>query len=373
MSGSIFQAYDQAVARGALRSDPAQHELAQTLDRLATELAQYVPPAGFLAILRPQARPPRGLYIHGGVGRGKTMLLDMFFKRVAVKRKRRIHFHAFMQEVHSAIFAIRQGGQDRNGDAVVVAARDIAAQARLVCLDEFQVNDIADAMILGRLFEAVLAAGTVIVLTSNVPPGDLYRHGLNRQAFLPFIRLIEERLDVVGLAGSTDYRLERVGGEQVYFWPLGAGADGRMQWLWKRLTDTDRGEPLTLSVKGRDFVVPEAARRVARFGFADLCQAAVGAADYLAVAAVFDAVFVERIPVLEPAEINAARRFTMLIDTLYDRQIRLAASAETPPEGIYPAGLNSFEFARTVSRLREMISAGYWAAGPDRARAAILT
>ena len=261
MSGSIFQAYDQAVARGALRSDPAQHELAQTLDRLATALAQYVPPAGFLAMLRPQARPPRGLYIHGGVGRGKTMLLDMFFDRIAVKRKRRIHFHAFMQEVHSAIFAIRQSGQDRNGDAVVVAARDIAAEARLVCLDEFQVNDIADAMILGRLFEAVLAAGTVIVLTSNVPPGDLYRHGLNRQVFLPFIRLIEERLDVVALAGSTDYRLERVGGEQVYFWPLGAGADGRMQWLWKRLTDTDRGEPLTLSVKGRDFVVPEAARR----------------------------------------------------------------------------------------------------------------
>jgi cell division protein ZapE len=228
-------------------------------------------------------------------------------------------------------------------------------------------------MILGRLFEALFAAGTVIVLTSNVLPADLYRHGLNRQAFLPFIRLIEERLELVALSGGTDYRLQRVGGEQVYFCPLGAGADARIQWLWKRLTDTERGESVTLAVKGRSFLVPQAARRIARFDFADLCQAAVGAADYLAVAAVFDTVFVEHIPVLQPAQVNEARRLTTLIDTLYDRQLRLAASAETPPEGIYAAGLNSFEFARTVSRLREMISASYWAAGPDRARAAILT
>ena len=373
MSGSIVEAYDRAVSRGELQSDPVQHELAETLDRLAAELAQCTPPAGFLSILKPKLSPPRGLYIQGAVGRGKTMLLDLFFNRVAVKHKRRVHFHAFMQEVHAAIFAIRRSLDDRNGDAVITAARDIAAQARLLCFDEFQVNDIADAMILGRLFEALFAAGTVIVLTSNVLPRDLYRHGLNRQAFLPFIRLIEERLDLVALPGSTDYRLERIGGEQVYFCPLGAGADARMQWLWKRLTDTDRGEPLTLSVKGRDFIVPQAARRIARFDFADLCQAPVGPADYLAVAAVFDAVFVERIPALQPAEVNAARRFTTLIDTLYDRQIRLAASADTPPEGIFAAGLDTFEFARTVSRLREMISASYWAAGPDRARAAILT
>lgn len=373
MSGSIVEAYDRAAARGELAADPAQHELAERLDRLAAELAQSESSSGLLGMLRGKARPPRGLYIQGDVGRGKTLLLDMFFEHAPVRKKRRVHFHAFMQEVHTAIFAIRQNGQDRNGDAVVTAARDIAAAARLLCFDEFQVNDIADAMILGRLFEALFAAGTVIVLTANIPPADLYRHGLNRQVFLPFIRLIEERLELVTLSGGIDHRLQRVGGEQVYFCPLGAGADARMQWLWKRLTDTDRGEPVTLAVKGRNFLVPQAARKIARFDFADLCQAAVGAADYLAIAAVFDGVFVEQIPVLQPAQVNEARRFTMLIDTLYDRQIRFAASAETPPEGIYAAGLNTFEFARTVSRLREMISASYWAAGPDRARAAILT
>jgi cell division protein ZapE len=373
MSGSIVEAYDRAAALGELHADPAQRELAERLDRLASELAQYDPSGGLLGMFRPKARPPRGLYIQGDVGRGKTLLLDMFFARAPVRRKRRVHFHAFMQEVHAAIFAIRQSGQDRNGDAVVAAARDIATATRLLCFDEFQVNDIADAMILGRLFEALFAAGTVIVLTSNVPPADLYRHGLNRQLFLPFIRLIEERLELVTLSGSTDYRLQRVGGEEVWFCPLGAGADARMQWLWQRLTDTDRGEPATLAVKGRNFLVPQAARKIARFDFADLCQAAVGAADYLAVAAVFDTVFVEHIPVLQPAQVNEARRFTTLIDTLYDRQLRLAASAETPPDGIYAAGLGTFEFARTVSRLREMISPSYWAAGPDRARAAILT
>ena len=373
MSGSIVEAYDRAAARGELAADPAQHELAERLDRLAAELAQSESSSSLLGMLRGKARPPRGLYIQGDVGRGKTLLLDMFFEHAPVRKKRRVHFHAFMQEVHTAIFAIRQNGQDRNGDAVVTAARDIAAAARLLCFDEFQVNDIADAMILGRLFEALFAAGTVIVLTANIPPADLYRHGLNRQVFLPFIRLIEERLELVTLSGGIDHRLQRVGGEQVYFYPLGAGADARMQWLWKRLTDTDRGEPVTLAVKGRNFLVPQAARKIARFDFADLCQAAVGAADYLAIAAVFDGVFVEQIPVLQPAQVNEARRFTMLIDTLYDRQIRFAASAETPPEGIYAAGLNTFEFARTVSRLREMIAASYWAAGPDRARAAILT
>jgi cell division protein ZapE len=373
MSGSIVEAYDRAATRGELQADPAQRQLAERLDRLAAELAQYEPSGNLLGILRPKSRPPRGLYIQGDVGCGKTMLLDMFFERAPVRKKRRVHFHEFMQEVHAAIFAIRKAGHDRNGDAVVTAARDIAAATRLLCFDEFQVNDIADAMMLGRLFEALFAAGTVIVLTSNVRPADLYRHGLNRQVFLPFIRLIEERLELVALSGSTDYRLQRVGGEQVYFCPLGAGADARMQWLWKRLTDTDRGDPLILAVKSRVFRVPQAAKRIARFDFADLCQAAVGAADYLAVAAVFDTVFVEKIPELQPAQLNEARRFTTLVDTLYDRQIRLVASAETPPEGIYAAGLGTFEFARTVSRLREMISASYWAAGPDRARAAILT
>ena len=282
-------------------------------------------PAVFSACCAGKRARPAVSIIQGDVGRGKTLLLDMFFEHAPVRKKRRVHFHAFMQEVHTAIFAIRQNGQDRNGDAVVTAARDIAAAARLLCFDEFQVNDIADAMILGRLFEALFAAGTVIVLTANIPPADLYRHGLNRQVFLPFIRLIEERLELVTLSGGIDHRLQRVGGEQVYFCPLGAGADARLQWLWKRLTDTDRGEPVTLAVKGRNFLVPQAARKIARFDFADLCQAAVGPADYLAIAAVFDGVFVEQIPVLQPAQVNEACRFTMLIDTLYDRQIRFAA------------------------------------------------
>ncbi len=346
------------------------------LDRLARELDGYAIGAergGLFGLIRGRAKknPPAGLYIQGDVGRGKTMLMDLLFAHADVERKRRVHFHAFMQETHARIHRLRQALAA--GDPVKPAAAEIASEAALLCFDEFQITDIADAMILGRLFEALFEAGVVVVATSNVPPRDLYRHGLNRNAFLPFIRLIEQRLVVETLAGAIDYRLDRIAGEPVYFTPLGAESDAAVQSLWERLTDTAAGEPLTLVVKGRNLVVPQAAKQAARFSFTELCERPLGPADYLAIAAVFDTVFVERVPALPPDHRNEARRFVTFIDTLYDRQIRLVMSAASAPEAIYADGDGAFAFARTVSRLNEMMSAGYWSAGPDRARAAILT
>ncbi len=375
MPHGVIEALDQAIASGRIKADAAQRRVALVLDRLAGELDGYARAAGgggLLGFIRGRAKKqaPAGLYLQGEVGRGKTMLMDLFFHAVRLEKKRRVHFHAFMQETHARVHRLRQATA---GDPVKPAAAEIAAEATLLCFDEFQVNDIADAMILGRLFEALFEEGVVIVATSNVLPRDLYRHGLNRNAFVPFIRLIEQRLVVEELKGAIDYRLDRIAGERVYFSPLGPDADRAVQSLWQRLTDTEQGEPLTLVVKGRNLVIPQAAKQTARFSFDALCGQPLGPPDYLAIAAVFDTVVLERIPELGADQRNEARRFITFIDTLYDRQIRLIASAATSPEGIYREGSGTFEFARTVSRLQEMMSAGYWTAGPDRARAAILT
>lgn len=284
------------------------------------------------------------------------MLMDLFFSAVEAAPKRRVHFHAFMQDVHARLHAARKTAQD----AIAPVSEALAREARLLCLDEMQIADIADAMIVGRLFEALFAKGVTLVTTSNLPPEDLYRDGLNRQLFLPFIALLRNRLDVVALAGNTDYRQGRVKAHETFVTPLGPAADAKIEELWRRLTDVDHGEPMEIDVLGRRLHVPEAAHGCGRFSFADLCEQPLGPPDFLAIAHNFRTVFVEHIPALTKAQRNEAKRFVLLIDTLYDGHVKLVASSAAQPEAIYPSGDHAFEFHRTASRLREMQSASWW-------------
>ncbi len=348
--------YRQRLAKGALKPDSAQAVVAERLEELATQLQRAGPPGLLGKLLGAREKPPRGMYIHGSVGRGKTMLMDMFYADVECTTKKRIHFHAFMQDVHGRLHAARKA----NADALAPVAKAIAADVRLLCLDEMQVTDIADAMIIGRLFEKLLSHGAVIVTTSNLKPDELYRDGLNRQLFLPFVQLIKEKLDVVALDGGTDYRLGRVKSHETFLTPLGAASDAVVQDLWVRLTDTEKGEAVDIDVLGRKLHVPQAAHGCARFNFSELCERPLGPPDYLALAHNFGTVFVERIPVLKASQRNEAKRLVLLIDTLYDAGVRLVASSAKPPEGIYHSGDHRIEFERTVSRLREMQSASWW-------------
>ncbi len=350
----MLAAYRRAVAGHALKPDAAQEAAAEKLSALTRALKHYKP--GFSLFARKSA-PPRGLYIWGDVGRGKSMLMDLFFEAAPVNPKRRVHFNAFMLEVHTRIHAERARGDA--GDPIPVVGRALAAQARLLCFDEFQVGDIADAMILGRLFDQLFAGGTVIVATSNTPPDRLYEGGLNRQLFLPFIAELKQRLEVVELNGPTDYRLQRLSGLPVYLTPLGPGADAAMDAAWRRLTDSAHGKPQTLIVMGRKLVVPQAGRGVARFSFHDLCEKPLAGPDYLAIAQEFHTVLVDRVPVMGEDKRNEARRFMLLIDTLYDEGVKLLCSAAAKPEGLYPAGDGAEAFRRTVSRLAEMQSEDY--------------
>ncbi|PZF75280.1 cell division protein ZapE [Aestuariivirga litoralis] len=354
---AILAEYDRRRDAGLIRPDAAQRAVVARLDQLATELQQSSPASGLLARFKKSPPPPKGLYIFGEVGRGKTMVMDLFYETVQTAPKRRVHFHAFMQDVHRRLHAARQS---HTQDAIVPVARALAREARLLCLDEMQVTDIADAMIVGRLFEGLLAAGTVIVTTSNLAPDQLYRNGLNRQLFLPFIALIRQRLDVVSLESPTDYRLGRVKAHETFLTPISAQTDARLQDLWQRLTDTERGEPMDIDVLGRKLHVPQAAHGCARFSFGELCEKPLGPPDYLALAENFPVLFVEHIPELNPDRRNEAKRFVLLIDTLYDARVRLVATSAQAPEGIYPAGDHAFEFGRTVSRLKEMQSASWW-------------
>ncbi len=291
------------------------------------------------------------------------MLMDLFFEAVPGSCKRRVHFHAFMLEVHDRIERERRAKTAKPIDRV---AADIAGEAALLCFDEFQVDDIADAMILGRLFTAFFDAGVVVVATSNLAPDRLYEHGLQRELFMPFIALLKQKLCVLELDSGRDYRLSRLVGKRVYHCPLDEPAHEALSAAFAELTDGMPGASTALEVKGRSLVIPRAARGVAWFGFADLCANAVGAIDYLAIAARFGAVIVEAIPRLAPDQRNEARRFNILIDTLYEERVLLIASAEVPPEEIYQAGDGTFEFRRTMSRLIEMQSADYIANRPRR-------
>ena len=366
----IAQGYRALVSDRGFEFDPAQAELAWKLDALSAGLENYRPepkPGAFGWLIgHKAAEPPRGLYIHGPVGGGKTMLMDMFFHAVTGPSKRRAHFHAFMADVHARLHQWRQAlkrGEVVGEDPIAPVAAELAREASLLCFDEFSVRDIADAMILGRLFAALFAAGVVVVATSNVAPDDLYRDGLNRALFLPFIAMIEERLDVVELDARTDYRLEKLKRAPVYYSPIGPKADAALDAAFLALTGHDRGEPLEIELLGRHLDVPQAIDGVARFDFDALCRRPLGASDYLKIAQRFHTIIIDRIPALAESERNEAKRFIILIDALYDMRVKLVASAAGEPNTLYAGadGAEAFEFARTASRLYEMRSADYLA------------
>jgi cell division protein ZapE len=360
---SLVARYSELAAKGEISLDEAQLAAAAKFDELNARLSR--PPARSRSLgrfFRPAAAAiVKGLYVHGEVGRGKTMLMDTFFPLAASDRKRRAHFHEFMAEVHERVHAARKSG--KGADPIAVVAGEIAAETRLLCLDEFMVTDITDAMILSRLFSQLFDRGLVLVATSNSPPDDLYKHGLNRALFLPFIELLKQRAEIVRLAARTDYRLEKLGDAPVYVTPLGPEADAALDALWRRLTGTERGQPTALPMKGREIAVPQAEKGVARFEFADLCQKPLGASDFLKIARSFHTVVIDHIPVLKDGERNAARRFISLIDSLYDNRVKLVASAASEPVSIYRAadGPEAVSFERAVSRLIEMRSEEYLA------------
>lgn len=348
------------VGAGELETDAAQLAVAARLDALARRLNGWRPARnGLLSrFSRGNGSAPRGLYIHGDVGRGKTMLMDMFFACVGFAPKQRCHFHEFMADVHERIAATRR---EVEGDPIPHVAAGIAEAAGLLCFDELQVTDIADAMILGRLFRHLFERGVVVVATSNSAPEALYEHGLNRQLFLPFIALIAERMDVVELRSTKDYRLEKLAGHPLYFTPVDASATAELDSLWNSLTGRHPGEAETLEVKGRSVRVPLASMGIARFTFGDLCETPLGALDYLRLAHTYHTVLIDGIPVMAREKRDAARRFINLIDTLYDNKVCLIASAAAEPDALCQDDAAAKTFARTASRLIEMRSEAYLA------------
>ena len=364
----IAERYRALVHDRQFQYDPAQAALARKLDALSVKLEGYRAeprPSAFARLMGLKAaEPPRGVYVFGAVGRGKTMLMDMFFDAAPTPLKRRAHFHAFMADVHSRLHQWRQArkrGEVAGEDPIAPVAAELAGEASLLCFDEFSVRDIADAMILGRLFTALFGAGVVVVATSNVAPDDLYKDGLNRALFLPFIALIEEKLDVVELDARADYRLEKLTRAPVYYAPLSPKADAALDAAFLALTGHANGAPLEIELLGRHLDVPQAIDGVARFDFDGLCRRPLGAADYLRIAQRFHTVILDRIPALAESERNEAKRFVILIDALYDMRVKLIASAAGEPETLYAGkdGAVAFEFARAASRLHEMRSADY--------------
>ena len=369
--GPVRQRYDALVAAGSIERDPAQLRFVAALDDLVQALsrrrrARKGSALGWLFGRKDEGGDTtKGLYVWGSVGRGKTMLMDLFHE-AAPGPKRRVHFHGFMADAHERIHAHRQAvkrGEAKGDDPIPPVAEALAAEATLLCFDEFTVTDIADAMLLGRLFAALFRHGVTVVATSNVEPDRLYEGGLNRALFLPFVAELKERVSVLRLDSRTDFRLEKLGGASVYHCPADASAGQALDAAFKALTGKAKGSPSTVRVKGRAVAVPEEAGGVARFSFDDLCRKPLGASDYMALAVTFHTLIVSGIPVMGEAERNEAKRFITLIDTLYDARVKLVASAAAEPSGLYTAtdGREAFEFERTVSRLIEMRSEEYLA------------
>ena len=372
MASSVATRYAANVAAGRIESDDAQLTIVEKMTQLEKRIEQHhatrnSSPLGWLFAGGERAQPPiTGLYIYGEVGRGKTMLMDLFFENSPVAHKRRAHFHEFMLDVHERIYLIRQKmkfGEHGGEDPIALVAEQLAAEAWLLCFDEFHVTDIADAMILGRLFARLFEREIVVVATANVPPSELYKDGLNRALFLPFIAMLNARMDVVRLSARADFRLEKLAGQPVWYVPDNAIADAALDQAWRRLTGGNHGTARDLAMKGRMVHVPRAFMGVARFSFHDLCEAPLAAADYLRIAREFHTIILDHIPAMTYDNRNAAKRFIILIDTLYDMNVKLIASAAAPAEALYIAdeGFEAREFKRTASRLIEMGSQSYLA------------
>ncbi|MEH6528299.1 MAG: cell division protein ZapE [Sneathiella sp.] len=365
-SPSPLETYRKLLATHALQPDPIQLLAVEKLQTLHRRLANYDPRTSIkwtdifrLGVRKPRVEPPQGIYMYGDVGRGKSMLMDLFFNTVPGTHKRRVHFHAFMLEVHAFIHEWRQSETKSGDDPIASLANSITGDFWLLCFDEFQVTDVADAMILGRLFEHLFQQGVVVVATSNRIPDDLYKDGLNRELFLPFIEMIKDQLDVLHLDGGTDYRLDRLAKNPVYFCPLNDVAAKEMDRLFEELTEGSVPRSTILTTQGRDLEVKVCARNVARFDFEELCNRPLGASDYLTLVAHFHSILLSNVPQLSSARRNESKRFVTLVDILYEAGANLVISAEVNAEDLYIQGDGNFEFARTVSRLMEMRSEDY--------------
>ncbi|MDP2778791.1 cell division protein ZapE [Devosia sp.] len=363
-SGPVGAAYAALVARGALTADPAQHDAAELLDTVLAGLLADKPKGMLGKLFDSKTAPVRGLYLHGEVGRGKTMLMDLFFAAAAISGKRRVHFHEFMDEIHAGMATFRKSAKGKDADPVEAVVKPILKSGlRLLCLDEMHVHDITNAMLLSRLFEKLFAGGVTPVATSNVAPEGLYKDGLNRQLFLPFIALLREHLTVAELPAAQDYRRMKFAGQHVYAFGTGAAVRAEMDRLWLRITGGEPGEPDRVQSTGRSIAVPLAALGAARFGFADLCEKPLGSRDFVRIANQFDSIIIDDVPQMDRTMSNAAKRFILLIDSLYDRGVKLGASFAVPLEQLGKDDKTAFEFQRTVSRLIEMQSEDYLAQG----------
>ncbi len=352
------------MAQGALVADPAQAEAAGLLDGVLAGLVASRPKGLLGRLFDSKSAPVPGLYLYGEVGRGKTMLMDLFFAAVPIAQKRRVHFHEFMDEMHAGMAAFRKGDKGSDADPVEAVVRPIVRSGlRLLCLDEFHVHDITNAMLLYRLFDKLFAAGVTLVATSNVAPDGLYKDGLNRQLFLPFIELLKQRCLVASLDADRDYRRLKFAGQHVYAFGTGPAVRAEMDRLWLRVTGGQPGAPGVVESIGRSIAVPLVAMGAARFGFSDLCEKPLGSRDFVRIAHVFDALVIDDVPQMDRTRSDAAKRFILLIDNLYDRGVKLGASFAVPLEQLGKDDKTAFEFQRTISRLDEMQSEDYLAKG----------